>query len=95
MAVKLGELLVKAKLITPDNLNEALKEQKSSGAKLGEVLVKMGLVSEEDITRPSRAVRRPVDQPHALRDRPERLKLVPADVARNTTSSRSTRPAPR
>src|SRR5512140_1550057 len=83
MAVKLGELLVKAKLITPDNLQSALNEQKASGAKLGEVLVKMGLVSEEDITEtlsaqfgvPS------INLTHFEID-PNVLKLVPADVAR-------------
>src|SRR5713101_2114026 len=83
MAVKLGELLLKAKLITPDNLAEALKEQKASGGKLGECLVKLGIISEEDITEtlsaqfgvPS------INLSHFEID-PNVLKLVPADVAR-------------
>ena len=45
MTVKLGELLVKAKLITPEHLAEALKEQRASGSKLGESLVKLGFIT--------------------------------------------------
>ena len=83
MAVKLGELLIKAKLITPDNLVEALKEQKASGGKLGECLVKLGIISEEDITEclsqqfgvPS------INLQHFEIDASV-IKLIPADVAR-------------
>src|SRR6476469_8152501 len=51
MSVRLGELLTKASLITPDQLKEALKLQKESGGgKLGETLIKLGFVAEEDIT---------------------------------------------
>jgi type IV pilus assembly protein PilB len=83
MAVKLGELLIKAKLITADQLTEALKHQKDSGMKLGEALVRLGFVTEEDITEtlsaqfgvPS------INLTHFEID-PNVLKLVPADVAR-------------
>ncbi len=51
MAVKLGEMLIKAGLLTPQKLQEALEYQKSNGGKLGLNLVKLGLVKEEDITR--------------------------------------------
>ena len=50
MSVRLGELLTKASLITPDQLKEALKLQKETGGKLGETLIKLGFVAEEDIT---------------------------------------------
>src|SRR6266511_4070793 len=50
MAVKLGDLLLKAKLITPDQLELALKSQKEEGGKLGEALVRVGVVSESAIT---------------------------------------------
>ena len=83
MAVKLGELLLKAKLITSDQLNEALKQQKETGIRLGEALVRSGWVTEEDITEtlsaqfgvPS------INLAHFEID-PNVLKLVPADVAR-------------
>jgi type IV pilus assembly protein PilB len=51
MAVKLGEMLVKAGLLTPQKLNEALEYQKTNGGKLGLNLVKLGFVKEEDLTR--------------------------------------------
>jgi type IV pilus assembly protein PilB len=51
MALKLGELLIKAGLLTPQRLQETLDYQKSNGGKLGLNLVKLGLVKEEDLTR--------------------------------------------
>ncbi len=83
MALKLGDLLLKAKLITQEQLAEALKIQQSSGLKLGEALVKLGAVTEDDITEtlsaqfgvPS------INLSHFEID-PSVLKLVAADVAR-------------
>ncbi|MEP0775495.1 MAG: type IV-A pilus assembly ATPase PilB [Acidobacteriota bacterium] len=49
MALRLGDLLLKAQLITQDQLNKALEEQRSLGGRLGEVLLRLGYVSEEDI----------------------------------------------
>src|SRR4030095_12385398 len=50
MAVRVGELLLKEKLITPEQLQQALAQQKSNGGKLGYNLVKMGFVKDEQIT---------------------------------------------
>src|SRR6187455_59996 len=50
MAVRIGELLLKEKRITPDQLQQALNYQKTSGGKLGYNLVKMGFVKDEEIT---------------------------------------------
>ncbi|MEW5806031.1 MAG: type IV-A pilus assembly ATPase PilB [Acidobacteriota bacterium] len=50
MALKLGQMLIKAGLITEEQLKKALEEQKRSGGKIGYNLVKLGYVSEEDIT---------------------------------------------
>src|ERR687890_483054 len=50
MAVRIGELLLKEKRITPAQLQEALNYQKSNGGKLGFNLVKLGLVKDEEIT---------------------------------------------
>ena len=49
MALKLGELLLKAQLISQDQLQKALDEQRMTGGKLGEILHKHGFVNEEDI----------------------------------------------
>jgi type IV pilus assembly protein PilB len=51
MAVKLGEMLLKAGLIDQDQLKEALETQKSNGEKLGFNLVQLGYVQEDDITQ--------------------------------------------
>src|SRR5450756_2387946 len=83
MAVKLGALLIKSKLISNDQLQEALKEVQSSGMKLGEALVKLGYITEDDITEtlsaqfgvPS------INLSHFEID-PAVLKLVAADMAR-------------
>src|SRR5215204_6778523 len=50
MAVRLGELLLKEKRITPAQLQEALNYQKTNGGKLGCNLVKLGIIKDDDIT---------------------------------------------
>src|SRR5215468_10798311 len=50
MAVRIGELLLKEKRITPEQLQQALAAQKANGGKLGYNLVKMGFVKDEEIT---------------------------------------------
>ena len=50
MAVRIGELLLKERRITPEQLQKALNYQKSSGGKLGLNLVKLGFVKDEEIT---------------------------------------------
>jgi len=50
MAVRIGELLLKEKRITPDQLQQALNHQKANGGKLGYTLVKLGIVKDDDIT---------------------------------------------
>jgi type IV pilus assembly protein PilB len=50
MAERLGELLIKAGLVTQKQIEEALQLQKTNGGKLGYNLVKLGHVKEEDIT---------------------------------------------
>jgi MSHA biogenesis protein MshE len=48
--VRLGEILVQQKLLTEEQLQFALAEQKRTGRKLGRVFVEHGLVSEEQIS---------------------------------------------
>ncbi len=47
---RLGEMLVKSKLITEDQLKKALAQQSTSGGRLGSNLVKLAFLTEEDIT---------------------------------------------
>ena len=51
MAAKLGEMLLKAKLITDDQLQKALDHQKEEGGKLGKNLVDLGFIKDEQITQ--------------------------------------------
>jgi type IV pilus assembly protein PilB len=50
MPVRIGELLLKEKRITPEQLQQALNHQKANGGKLGSNLVQLGLVKDEEIT---------------------------------------------
>lgn len=52
MSQRLGDLLVKEKIITPDQLDKALKTQRESGpnSRLGSTLVHLGFVSDEEVT---------------------------------------------
>jgi len=50
MSARLGELLVKEKLISQDQLKQALDFQKQHGGRLGTALVKMGLVTDDEVT---------------------------------------------
>ena len=50
MAVRIGELLLKEKRITPEQLQQALNAQRQSGGKLGNSLVSLGFVKDEEIT---------------------------------------------
>ena len=50
MPVKIGEMLQKEGLITPQQLQEALTHQKQNGVKLGRALVSLGFVKDDEIT---------------------------------------------
>ena len=83
MAVKLGDLLLKQKLITQEQLETALKLQREEGGKIGEALVRVGAVSESDITETlSQQFGVPsIDLAHFEID-PAVIKVVPGEVAR-------------
>ena len=49
MAKKIGEILLKANLITNDQLHQALQEQKKTGERLGSLLIKKGFIQEDEI----------------------------------------------
>src|SRR2546426_10939251 len=50
MAVRIGELLLKEKRITSEQLQEALNYQRQHGGKLGYNLIKLGLIKDDEIT---------------------------------------------
>ncbi len=82
MAVRIGELLLKEKRITPQQLQEALNFQKGNGGKLGASLVKLGFVRDEDITALlSKQYGVPSINLAQFELDPAVIKLVPADTA--------------
>ncbi len=82
MPMKLGELIVQEKLVTPEQLEEALVYQRQSGGRVGEILVKLGFATDEQIAE---MVARKYDVP--VIDLPSLpidgsvLKLIPAETA--------------
>ncbi|WAM32301.1 GspE/PulE family protein [Caldicellulosiruptor naganoensis] len=46
---RIGDVLVEAKIITPQQLEEALKIQKQTNKKLGEILVEKGYITENEL----------------------------------------------
>jgi type IV pilus assembly protein PilB len=83
MVVKLGDLLLKAKLITQDQLDAALKSQREEGGKMGEALVRVGAVTENDITETlSQQFGVPSIDLASFEIDPSVIKIVPGDVAR-------------
>jgi type IV pilus assembly protein PilB len=83
MAVRIGELLLKEKLITPEQLQQALAQQKSNGGKLGFNLVKMGFVKDEQITALlSKQYGVPSINLAQFKIDPTIVKLVPTETAR-------------
>src|SRR4029077_1108757 len=83
MAVRIGELLLKEKLITAEQLQQALSQQKSNGGKLGYKLVKMGFVKDEQITSLlSKQYGVPAISLAQFKIDPTIVKLVPTETAR-------------
>lgn len=46
---KLGEILLRTSLITPDELDKAIETQAKTGGRLGKILIELGAASEDDV----------------------------------------------
>ncbi|MDI6728317.1 MAG: type IV-A pilus assembly ATPase PilB [Thermodesulfovibrionales bacterium] len=79
----LGQLLLKAKLITEEQLNEALRLQRLEGKRLGSVLLKLGYINEESlITFLSRQYNAPAINLSDHKIDTVLLKLIPYETAK-------------
>jgi type IV pilus assembly protein PilB len=79
---RLGEILIREGLITREQLQQALTEQKATHHRLGYVLVKLGLVQEIEITKLlARQYRMPAVDLSRFDVDPKLIKLIPPDVA--------------
>jgi type IV pilus assembly protein PilB len=79
---RLGQMLVKANLITPEQLDRALALQRTSGGRIGSALAKLGYITEEEIASYlSRQYGVPYLDLSAAKIDPAIIKLIPAAVA--------------
>jgi type II secretory ATPase GspE/PulE/Tfp pilus assembly ATPase PilB-like protein len=82
--IRLGESLVEAGLISPAQLDEALKRRTSTGERIGEALVGLGYISERDLLRTlALDADIPFLEARELVVDPMVVALVPAPVARS------------
>lgn len=80
---KLGQVLIREEMITPEQLEHALQAQKQQGGLLGETLIKLGLTTEEDIAQALAIQHNFPYLPLANYDIDvEIIKLVPESIAR-------------
>src|SRR4051812_3535937 len=83
MPLRIGELLLQTGIISADQLQRALVEQRSSGSRLGVCLVRLGFVDEDTLALAlSKQLRIPLVPPGALETiAPEVIARVPRAVA--------------
>src|SRR5687767_10994253 len=83
MPVKLGELLLKENMVTPQQLQEALSHQKMNGGKLGKAFISLGYVRDEEITSLlSRQYGVPSINLEHFEVDPSIIKIIPAETSR-------------
>jgi type IV pilus assembly protein PilB len=82
MPAKLGEILLKQKLITREQLQQAIDYQMSKGGRLGRALVELGFVTDDDVTAAlSRQYGLPAANLNELEVDPNVIKLIPMETA--------------
>src|SRR5690348_630810 len=83
MSQRLGDLLVKEKVITPEQLVQATKVQKETSCRLGSALVKLGFLTDEDVTNfLSRQYGVPAINLSYFEIDPAVVKLIPFETAK-------------
>ncbi len=84
-SIRLGDLLVKAKVISDSQLKAALAEQQKWGGKLGELLVRMNFLTEDMLVKAlSKQMNLPAVNLEAIQSiAPHVRARVPPDVARD------------
>ncbi len=82
MSARLGEILVKENLISQEQLQQAIEQQKDQGGRLGAALVKLGFISDDEITGVlSRRYGLPAINLSYYEVDPGVIKLVPQETA--------------
>jgi type IV pilus assembly protein PilB len=79
---RLGDLLVREGLITREQLEKALQEQRQNGTRVGYNLVKLGFIQETELTKMlARQYKMPAVDLSKFEVDPRIAKLIPGDVA--------------
>jgi type IV pilus assembly protein PilB len=79
---RIGDLLLREGLVTQDQLNKALTEQRHNGTRVGYNLVKLGYVKETDLTRMlARQHKMPAVDLTKFQVDPRIAKLIPGELA--------------
>ena len=84
-SIRLGDLLVKAKVVSESQLKAALAEQQKWGGRLGEILVRMNLVTEDMLVKAlSKQLNVPAVNLEAVQGVPAHVRAkIPTDIARD------------
>jgi type IV pilus assembly protein PilB len=83
MSQRLGDLLVKEKIINTEQLDQAIKLQKEASCRLGTALVKLGFMTDEDVTNfLSKQYGVPAINLSYFEIDPAVVKLVPVETAK-------------
>ena len=83
MSQRLGDLLVKEKVISAEQLQQASKVQKEANCRLGSALVKLGFLTDEDVTNfLSRQYGVPAINLSYFEIDPAVVKLIPFETAK-------------
>lgn len=79
---RIGDLLVREGLISKEQLDKALQEQKQSGTRVGYNLVKLGFIHETELTKMlARQFKMPAVDLSKFEVDPRIAKLIPGDLA--------------
>ena len=83
MGSNLGELLLREKVLTPDQLKSALEAQKEKNVPLQTAIVSLGIISEEDMAQ---ALSRQLGYPYIDLDQfevyPDVVSLIPVEIGK-------------
>src|SRR5437867_2088205 len=81
-SVRIGDLLIREGLITKEQLDKALQEQKQNGTRVGYNLVKLGFIPETELTKMlARQFKMPAVDLSKFTVDPKIAKLIPGEMA--------------
>jgi type IV pilus assembly protein PilB len=81
-SIRIGDLLIREGLITKEQLDKALQEQKQNGTRVGYNLVKLGFIPETELTKMlARQYKMPAVDLSKFAVDPKIAKLIPGEMA--------------